>query len=90
MGIGAPYESPGREEGDRDRRGEVSMTHEYDAKKTATYFTSNSKLYSQYQDLGPSARDRILLEKILPKLGGAVTKVLDYGCRAGGLLCQLA
>ena len=67
------------------------MTHKYEAEKTQAYFTDNSKLYDLYEsDEGPSPRDRILLEKILPRLGRSVTKILDYGCGAGGLLGQLA
>src|SRR5437773_12155948 len=66
------------------------MTHEYDAARTAHYFSENAELYDLYaNDEGPSPRDRILLEKILPKMS-EVKKVVDYGCGAGGLTAELA
>lgn len=67
------------------------MMHEYDPVRTSRFFAENSGLFNLYEnELGPSPRDRILLEKVLPTLPDSALRIVDYGCGAGGLLAELA
>lgn len=67
------------------------MTHRYDPAQTSMFFQENFELFNLYEtEIGPSSRDRILLERILPGIPAAGTSLIDYGCGAGGLLTSLA
>lgn len=66
------------------------MTHIYDRSKTFNYFESLAVTYDSYADeTNLHARDRLLLEKVLPGVGNAKLRILDYGCGGGHLLAAL-